>query len=120
MIKPMEWREALELICQFTGTHVTTDYQGRLLLKNGYGGTLTDDDALVEEERRRQGRRSRTTSGAPAGSGPGASRPSSASSSSGGGYRETVENSRAKGDGTHKGVKYNKGRKPNTIFDTLR
>ncbi len=40
--QPMPWRQALELVCQWTKTHVTKDYQGRLVLKPGYGGTLDD------------------------------------------------------------------------------
>lgn len=38
------WNEALSLICQFTKTHPTKDYQGRLILKDGWGGDLGDGD----------------------------------------------------------------------------
>lgn len=112
MIHPMEWREALELVCQFTRTHVTTDYQGRLVLKDGYGGTLTSDNALLEEERRRQNRSLRKSSGVPTGSSGGSSTPSKP-------YRETVENTRGSGGSTNEGVEYNKGRKPNSVFDSM-
>jgi hypothetical protein len=41
---PMDWHEALKLVCQFTKTHLTTDYQGRKVLKDGWGGELGDGD----------------------------------------------------------------------------
>ena len=106
------WREALELVCQFTNTHTTTDYQGRLVLKDGYGGTLTSDEGLLEEERRRQ---ARLRSGA--GSGGAGSSSGSSSSGGSGSYRATTENSR--GSRNPSGVGYNKGRDPTKIFDSV-
>ncbi len=38
--QPVHWEEALSLVCQFTRTHPTRDYQGRLVLKDGWGGDL--------------------------------------------------------------------------------
>ncbi len=42
--QPVHWEEALSLVCQFTRTHPTRDYQGRILLKDGWGGDLGDGD----------------------------------------------------------------------------
>ena len=36
--KPIHWRTAMDLLCRFTRTHLTKDYQGRYLLKEGWGG----------------------------------------------------------------------------------
>lgn len=40
LTSPMPWRDALDLVCRFTNTHLTEDYRGRLILKDRYGGTL--------------------------------------------------------------------------------
>lgn len=42
--QPVHWEEALSLVCQFTKTHPTRDYQGRIVLKDGWGGDLGDGD----------------------------------------------------------------------------
>jgi hypothetical protein len=44
LTQPMPWPDALDLVCQFTSTHPTRDYQGRLVLKDGWGGDLGDGD----------------------------------------------------------------------------
>lgn len=52
--QPMQWNHALELVCQFTRTHLARDYQSRWVLKDGYGGTLGDDAdvaALLKEQK---------------------------------------------------------------------
>src|SRR5690606_37216299 len=35
LAQPVRWEEALNLVCQFTRTHPTRDYQGRIILKDG-------------------------------------------------------------------------------------
>jgi hypothetical protein len=40
---PLPWNEALELVCQFTKTHATKDWQGRLVLKDGWHGRATSE-----------------------------------------------------------------------------
>lgn len=42
LVRAMPLSEAIDLICQFTDTHLTRDYQGRLWLKDGWGGDLGD------------------------------------------------------------------------------
>lgn len=44
LTQTMPWDEVLSLVCQFTRTHATKDYQGRLVLKDGWGGDLGDGD----------------------------------------------------------------------------
>lgn len=44
LTQPLHWEEALELVCQFTRTHPMRDYQGRIVLKDGWGGDLGDGD----------------------------------------------------------------------------
>lgn len=38
--EPVHWEDAMALVCQFTNTHLTRDYQGRRVLRHGYSGTL--------------------------------------------------------------------------------
>lgn len=110
MIQPMEWREALELVCQFTRTHVTTDYQGRLLLKNGYGGPLTSDGVLLAVEARRQ-KAGRYSGGATASRSGGSSSSGPAKA-----YRATWEDSYGTGGSTNTKPKYSKGRSPASLL----
>ncbi|MCW8139628.1 MAG: hypothetical protein KIT58_12090 [Planctomycetota bacterium] len=44
LMQPVPWEEALSLVCQFTRTHPTRDYQDRIVLKDGWGGDLGDGD----------------------------------------------------------------------------
>lgn len=44
LTQPVPWEEALSLVCQFTRTHPTRDYQDRIVLKDGWGGDLGDGD----------------------------------------------------------------------------
>lgn len=36
--RPIRWQDAMSLVCQFTKTHLARDYQGRLILKDGWSG----------------------------------------------------------------------------------
>ena len=38
--EPVHWEDAMALVCQFTNTHLTRDYQGRRVLRHGYSGRL--------------------------------------------------------------------------------
>jgi hypothetical protein len=70
LTQPMHWHEALKLVCQFTKTHLTTDYQGRKVLKDGWGGELGDGD-IDSLQRSGRGTISSSTSGRSSGSGGG-------------------------------------------------
>jgi len=48
LTQPMLWTDALELVCQFSGTHPARDYQGELHLKDGWGGSLGSDAEVAE------------------------------------------------------------------------
>ncbi len=83
---PMDWHEALKLVCQFTKTHLTTDYQGRKVLKDGWGGELGDGD-IDSLQRSGRGTISSSSSGRnSSGGGGGGSQPAwNGGGSSGGG-----------------------------------
>jgi hypothetical protein len=88
----MPWDEILSLVCQFTRTHATKDYQGRLVLKDGWGGDLGDGDiralqaegAATVSSRGGQRGGSRGGAGSSAGSNPGWSGGSAPASGGGG------------------------------------
>jgi hypothetical protein len=106
LTRPTPWKDALDLVCQFTKTHPTTDYQGRIVLKDGWGGSLGDDVTIEElaggtkKPEGAGGTASRGTSGS---SGRSASSSSSSSSSGQGGPTAT----------------YTKGTKPGEIFGKI-
>jgi hypothetical protein len=81
LTQPMPWEDALDLVCQFTKTHPARDYQGRLVLKDGWGGTLGSGEMadIDPSARRRPGRY-----GASGGGGAPASSGGTAASSGGG------------------------------------
>lgn len=89
LVKPIPWPDALDLVCQFTKTHPTRDYQDRLVLKNGWGGSLGDGDLRALERKSASNGRTGGSSGASSGGGGGAgwddgSRPASSGGSGGG------------------------------------
>lgn len=43
LTNPTPWQNALDLVCQFTRTHATRDWQGRLILKDGWHGRPTSE-----------------------------------------------------------------------------
>lgn len=45
LAQPVEWQAALDLVCRYTRTHLTRNYKGEYVLKDGYGGDL--DGGLV-------------------------------------------------------------------------
>lgn len=92
LTQTMPWDEILSLVCQFTKTHATKDYQGRLVLKDGWGGDLGDGDiralqaqgAATVSSRGGQRGGSRGGAGGGAGSNPGWSGGSAPASGGGG------------------------------------
>ncbi len=44
LTQPVSWQSAMNLVCRFTRTHLTRDHQGRLELRDGWGGELASDD----------------------------------------------------------------------------
>lgn len=86
LTQPVHWQEALKLVCQFTKTHLTTDYQGRKVLKDGWGGELGDGD-IDSLQRSGRGSISSSTSGRSGGGAGGGSQPAwnGGGSSQGGG-----------------------------------
>lgn len=84
LTQPMHWTEAMKLVCQFTKTHLTTDYQGRRVLKDGWGGELGDGD-IESLQRGGRGSISSSTSGRGTSSGGGGGGPSASSGGSDGG-----------------------------------
>ena len=96
LTNPMPWRDALNLVCQFTNTHLAEDYRGRLILKDHYGGTL-GNSAQADELAGKK------TSGGKIAR-PGSRRRRASGSSSGGGQVYVPDKSPSVG--------YNKGNKP--------
>jgi hypothetical protein len=115
LTRPVPWPEALHLVCQFTNTHLTKDYQGRYLLKDGYGGTLgSSDEALAELE---GSGATASGSGRSSGRARAATYDAPSSSGGGGGYRSTTANSRSSGAPGGGVVKYNKGNTAGQILN---
>lgn len=88
LVNPIPWPDALDLVCQFTKTHPTRDYQDRLVLKNGWGGSLGDGDLrALERKSAASGARNSSSSsgGSTGGSGSGGSGGSGNGGSGGGG-----------------------------------
>ena len=44
---PLDWELAMDLVCRFTRTHLTKDYRGRYVLKEGWGGDLGGGETLT-------------------------------------------------------------------------
>lgn len=84
LTQPMHWTEAMKLVCQFTKTHLTTDYQGRRVLKDGWGGELGDGD-IESLQRGGRGSISSSTSGRGSSTAGGGGAASGGGSSDGGG-----------------------------------
>lgn len=40
LVRPLDWELALELVCQFTDTHLVEDFKGRLVIEEGWVGRL--------------------------------------------------------------------------------
>jgi hypothetical protein len=45
LVQPMPWQDALELVAQFTNTHVSTDHAGRVILKGKWSGFVDEKRA---------------------------------------------------------------------------
>jgi hypothetical protein len=104
LLKPIHWEDALDLVCQFSRTHITRDYSSnRLVLKDGWSGRLASSPSDTQPDTAsgggaRGGSASRS-------SGSSASRRSSSSSSKrssrssgGGASSETWENNYGGGE----------------------
>lgn len=93
LLKPIHWRDAMRLVCQFTRTHLVRNYQGQFALEDGWSGELKSDLAESRSESRDSGRGGVSASGKqapkPARRGGAAS---TRGSGSGSGYVPTVEN----------------------------
>ncbi|MCO5172550.1 MAG: hypothetical protein M9894_40150 [Planctomycetes bacterium] len=70
LTQPVPWEEALSLVCQFTRTHPTRDYQNRIVLKDGWGGDLGDGDLEALRNRSQRSRPGQPPRPAGGGGGP--------------------------------------------------
>ena len=46
LTQPVHWLGVLDLVCRFTRTHPTRTYQGKMVLKDGWGGELGGEEEI--------------------------------------------------------------------------